>query len=302
MHIHPQFKQHPSIFKPGLAILGLFLIAACITPAQILHAAQTAAAEGKEIASTQLPAVKQTAELSVTEIGPPPEISESSLATLVAAAASDHPNVEVQVARDKLKTVKEMKSPWYQVDAPIKSTPGQRSASSYANVIDQFDVKAAAFAERYVAGGANSSEPRDGIFAGDVMRAMGVPLPTKGNLGKGGTNTKYTDPETAPEWLLNDYLNKRIRWATSPDDKGFESDWVQVDATKPEGLRQLVEHVNAGKPALASDINHIAVIRPNQMNPQSWKELLIAQAGLENTLKEALGINFLGTPQFFIHE
>jgi hypothetical protein len=302
MNIHLQFKQHSSIFKLAVAILVLFLIAACLTPAQVLHAAQTAAVQGKEIASTQLPAVKQTAELSVTEIGPPPEISESSLATLVAEAASDHPNVEVEVARNRLKKVDAMKSPWNQVDAPIKSTPGQRSASSYANVIDQFDVKAAAFAERYVAGGANSSEPRDGIFAGDVMRAMGVPLPTKGNLGKGGPNKQYTDPETAPEWLLNDYLNKRIRWVTSPEDKGIESDWVQVDATKPEGLRRLVEHVNAGKPALASDVNHIAVIRPNQMNPQSWKELLIAQAGLENTLRDTLAINFLGTPQFFIHE
>ena len=302
MHIHPQFKQHASLFKLSGAILVLFITLACLTPAQMLHAAQTAAAQGKVIASTQLPAAKQTAELSVTEIGPPPEISESSLATLVAEAASDHPNVEVQVARDKLKKVDAMKSPWNQVDAPIKSAPGQRSASSYANVIDQFDVKAAAFAERYVAGGANSSEPRDGIFAGDVMRAMGVPLPTKGNLGKGGTNTKYTDPETAAEWLQNDYLNKRIRWVTSPDDKGLESDWVQIDATKPEGLRILVEHVNAGKPALASNSNHIAVIRPNQMNPQSWKELLIAQAGLENTLKDNLGINFIGTPQFFIHE
>ena len=70
----------------------------------------------------------------------------------------------------------------------------------------------------------------------------------------------------------------------------------------PSGLRTLVEHVNAGKPALASDANHIAVIRPNQMNPQSWKDLLIAQAGLENTLKEPLGNNTIGTPQFFIHE
>jgi hypothetical protein len=206
------------------------------------------------------------------------------------------------VARDKLKKVDAMQSPWNQVDAPIKSAPGQRSAISYANVIDQFDVRAAAFAERYVAGGANSSEPRDGIFAGDVMRAMGVPLPTKGNLGKGSPNARYTDQETAPEWLLNDWLNKRIRWVTSPDDKGIESDWVQVDATKPEGLRRLVDHVNAGKPALASDANHIAVVRPNQMNPQSWKDLLIAQAGLINTLNDSLSDDFIGTPQFFIHE
>jgi hypothetical protein len=302
MNLRHFIKQHSSITKLTGAFLVLFLIAACLTPAQVLHAAQTAAAEGKQIASTQLPAIQQTAELSVTEIGPPEQLPESSLATLVAQASSDNPNVEVQVARDRLKKVDAMKNPWGQVDAPIKSAVGQRTASSYANVIDQFNVKAAAFAERYVAGGANSSDPRDGIFAGDVMRAMGVPLPTKGNLGKGKTGATYTDPETAPEWLLNDYLNKRIRWVTSATDQGIESDWVLVDATKPEGLRRLVDHVNAGKPALASDANHIAVVRPNQMNPQSWKDLLIAQAGLENTLNDALGINFLGTPQFFIHE
>jgi hypothetical protein len=188
------------------------------------------------------------------------------------------------------------------VDAPIKSAVGQRSAESYANVIDQFDVKALAFSGRYVAGGANSSEPRSGIFAGDVMRAMGVPLPTKGNLGKGKKGATYTDTETALVWDLNDWLNKRIRWVTSAEDQGVESDWVQVDATKPEGLRKLVEHVNAGKPALASDANLIAVIRPNQMNPQSWKDLLIAQVGLENSLKDTLGVHSFGTPQFFIHE
>jgi hypothetical protein len=248
MNIRQPLKQHASFLKLAGAILALFSLAACLTPAVLLHALQTAAAEGKQIASTQLPAIQQTAELSVTEIGPPPQLPEFSLATLMAEAASDHPNVEVQVARDRLKKVEAMQSPWNQVDAPIKSAPGQRSASSYANVIDQFDVKAAAFAGRYVAGGADSSEARDGVFAGDVMRAMGVPLPTKGNLGKGKTGATYTDPETAPEWLLNDYLIKSIRWVTSATDQGVESDWVQVDATKPEGLRRVVDHVNAGTP------------------------------------------------------
>ena len=284
------------------AILVLFLLIACMSPVQIITAARTAAAQGKQVAATQLPAVKQTVELSITEIGPPSPYEESELATLVARLASDHPNPEVQAARQKLRTMPEMKSPWNQVDAPLKSYPGQRSALSYANVIDQFDVNAAAFAERYVAGGAGSSEARSHIFAGDVMRAMGVPLPTKGNLGKGSGSATYTDPMTAPPWLLNDYLNKRIRWVTSADDKGIESDWVEVNPTTPEGLRKLVEHVNAGKPALVSDSEHIAVIRPEQMNPQSWHDLLIAQAGVENTLKDTLAGNFFGIPQFFIHE
>jgi hypothetical protein len=158
MNIRQPLKQHASFLKLAGAILALFSLAACLTPAVLLHALQTAAAEGKQIASTQLPAIQQTAELSVTEIGPPPQLPEFSLATLMAEAASDHPNVEVQVARDRLKKVEAMQSPWNQVDAPIKSAPGQRSASSYANVIDQFDVKAAAFAGRYVAGGADSSD------------------------------------------------------------------------------------------------------------------------------------------------
>ena len=303
MNTNDKSKPISSKARVSGAILVLLLIAACMTtPAQLISAAKTAAAEGKTYASTQLPAVKETAVLSVTEIGPPSQISESELATQVAKAASDNPNAEVAAAREKLKTMPAMKSPWNQVDAPLKSSPGQRSAGIYANVIDQFDVNASAFAERYVTGGSGSSEPRSNIFAGDVMRAMGVPLPTKGNLGKGSGTATYADPETAQTWLLNDYLNKRTRWVTSADDKGVESDWIEIVPTTPAELRKLVEHVNAGKPALVSDADHIAVIRPNQTNPQGWEDLLIAQAGLENTLKDTLSFNFIGTPQFFMHE
>jgi hypothetical protein len=140
-------------------ILALLLTLACMTPVQVINTVKTAAAEGKEIAATQVPKVKLTVAFSVTEIGPPNATEAADLATQIAWAASDNPNPEVAAAREKLKSLPAMQSPWNQVDAPLKNSPGQRSASLYANVIDQFDVNATVFVDRYVTGGAGSSEP-----------------------------------------------------------------------------------------------------------------------------------------------
>jgi hypothetical protein len=67
----------------------------------------------------------------------------------------------------------------------------------------------------------------------------------------------------------------------------------------------LADHVNAGKPALASDPGHIAVIRPNQSNVPSVADLRIAQAGAHNLNDIRLGDAGLGStfdPRYFIHD
>jgi hypothetical protein len=177
-------------------------------------------------------------------------------------------------------------------------------AMRFFDVIDQFDVASAELAGRYKAGGAGNADTRCNIFAGDVMRAMGVPLPTKGNLGQGqgDPNATYTDPMTAQSRLLNDYLNRRIPWVASATDKGTLSDWVEIIPDTPAALNRLIAHVNAGKPALVSDAGHIAVVRPDQPALQSRQDLIIAQAGASNFLSGALRGHFTGTPQFFIHD
>jgi len=302
-----------------LALAGCELSTQRVIETAAASAAQTAMAEAKGQAATQVIAVKETAVASAgtqvvllkqtavaaaaTQAAQFKQTAEAEIATRI-APISPVVKPEVKTARDKLKAMSVMKSHWKQVAAPLQNTPGQRSASRYADVIDQFDVNSAELAGRYKAGGADNADTRCNIFAGDVMRAMGVPLPTKGNLGKGqgDPNAVYTDPMTAQAGLLNDYLNRGLPWVTSPTDKGIMSDWVEIKPTTQTELSRLIAHVNAGKPALVSDSGHIAVIRPDQPALQSWQESIIAQAGASNFLHGPLKGHFIGTPQFFIHD
>lgn len=292
------------VFASGILLLGCTDAQQGVLETQMAKAAKTAAAEGSKFAATQISNLKETAVVAAaTEAA---QLKQTIEAVIPTQDVTDPNSVslEVQAARVLLKTMSTMKSPWNQVNAPIQNTSDERSSRNYANTIDQFEVDAAEFAGRYQLGGSGVADTRCNIFAGDVMRAMGVPLPTKGNLGKGqgSANATYTDPMTAQAVLLNDYLNKKIKWVTSANDVGTLSDWEEVDPTQPEGLQQLINHVNAGKPALVSDDGHIAVIRPSQPSIQGWQDLIIAQAGATNFLYGVLNGHFFGTPQFFIHD
>jgi hypothetical protein len=282
-------------------------------------AAQTALAEGQKQAATQVIVVKETAvaaaatqavRLKQTAVAAAEttaaRVKQTAEAGITTRIAPKPPTVSpaVQTARTRLKAMSVMQAHWQQVTAPLQNTPGLRSASNYADVIDQFDVNSAELAGRYQAGGADNPDTRCNIFAGDVMRAMGVPLPTKGNLGKGqgNPNAAFTDPMTAQAPLLNDYLNRKLPWVTAPHDKGVLSDWVEIRPTTETELNRLIAHVNAGKPALVSDSGHIAVIRPHQPAARNWQDLVIAQAGAANFLSGPLRGPFSGAPQFFIHD
>lgn len=281
-------------------------------------AAQTAIAEGKKQAATQAIVMKETAvalagtqavklkQTAVAAAGTSAaQVKQTVEAEIATRIAPKPPAIkpEVQAARDKLKTMSVMQAHWQQVTAPLQNTPGQRGASNYADVIDQFNVGSTEFANRYQLGGAGEGSTRCNIFAGDVMRAMGVPLPTKGALGKGqgNPNATYSDQMTAQAPLLNNYLNRTLPWVTSPTDKGVLSDWIEIKPTTQKELDQLIAHVNTGKPALVSDSGHIAVVRPDQPALQNWQNLIIAQAGASNFLHGVLKGHFDGTPQFFIH-
>lgn len=303
----------------GLMLSGCELSDQRAIETAVAGAAQTAIAAGKKQAATQVIVVKDTAiavaatqavrvketavAVAATTAAQVKQTAEAEIATRI-APRPPAVSAEVQAARDQLKTMNVMQSHWRQVAAPLQNTPGQRSAGRYADVIDQFDVSSAALAGRYQAGGAGNADTRCNIFAGDVMRAMGVPSPTKGNLGKGqgDPNATYTDPMTAQASLLNDYLNRKLPWVTSAADAGSLSDWTEIKPTTQAALNQLIAHVNGGKPALISDAGHIAVIRPDQPVLHNWQDLIIAQAGASNFLSGVLRGHFIGTPQFFIHD
>lgn len=206
-----------------------------------------------------------------------------------APSSTGVPLPDLNAAREQLKKDSNMQSMWRQVEAPIRSSPGQRYPELYNRVIDQFDV------EHSHPGRYRPSEQypdtRCNIFAGDVMRAMGAPLPTKGEIyGK-------NDPMTANARDIHNAL------------EGGRGGWRKIDVNNPDDLRLLQEHLRAGKPAVASDPGHIAVIRPNglpeRLTLQSLGELHIAQAGSHNwndvTLDQA-GYGNAFKPDFYIHE
>ena len=188
-----------------------------------------------------------------------------------------------------------MGNPWKQINAPIKNDTGQRSAQAYLDVISQFDVQNS-YPGRYRPGEATSNT-RCNIFAGDVMRAMGAPLPTKGDLGKGAGNSKTTDPMTANARDTHDWLNQQ------------KDGWRKIDINNPADLQLLRDHLLAGKPAVASDPGHIAALRPDNipgdLSKDSLDDLHIAQAGAHNYNDIALGQAGYGNkfnPDFYIHD
>lgn len=189
-----------------------------------------------------------------------------------------------------------MQSPWRQVSAPVRNTPGQRSAQAYADVIDQFDVEHS-FDARYGRGGAGNDDTRCNIFAGDVMRAMGAPLPTKGDLGMGHGASKNTDPMTATARQLFGWLEEE------------RDGWRRIDTSDPEDLRILAEHLRGGRPAVAADSGHIAVLRPEgvpeALTVANLDELRIAQAGavrMNDVVLNGAGYGTLFCPFFYIHD
>jgi len=193
-----------------------------------------------------------------------------------------------------------MQGMYTQIDAPIKNSPENRNPSSYLAVIDQFDVENS-YPVRYRpdpnSPNSGDADTRCNIFAGDVMRAMGVPLPTKGELGVGHGPSLNTDPMTAnAEHLYN--------WLSSGN-----NGWRRIDVNNPADLELLRNHLRAGKPALASDPGHIAVLRPDQLPDQlsipNLGDIRIAQAGAYNYNDVALRDAAYGTkfqPDFFIHD
>lgn len=204
---------------------------------------------------------------------------------------------DVAAAQNALKAMARMHAPWQQIDAPIKNATGNRHPVYLDAVIEQFNPTLSDFAGRYQRTSA-APDTKCNIFAGDVMRAMGVPLPTKGNLGRGASGSTNTDPMTANASDLHKFLTGQIN-SSDPATRG----WREINANTVDGLRALIAHVNAGKPAVASSTGHIAVVRPGQANVTNWKDLREAQAGARNFLNDTIRSGFGSeTPRFFVRD
>lgn len=170
---------------------------------------------------------------------------------------------------------------WIPVDAPLKGSPSNRNAATYADVIDQFAV------------GSNPRyQPRDGntycnIFAWDVTKAMGAEIPhwvdAAGNptdVGQG----RELDANGVNQWLNN---------------QGPSHGWREVSAEEAQ------EMANQGHPVVASwnnpgGIGHIGVVRPGEINERGPA---LAQAGARNFNDGHVKDSFGNVPvQYFVND
>ncbi len=223
------------------------------------------------------------------------------------SSSSTNPQIKPYDSSKRPAITSGMNSHWAQVNAPIKNSSGQRDPNKYIEVLEQFDVQNS-YPARYKPGGAGNDDTRCNIYAGDVMRAMGAALPTKGELGKGqGSAGPNKDPMTAQAPLLYDFLNGRIQLVNSND--GAVGGWRRVDVNNPADMNLLKSHLESGKPAVASDPGHIAVLRPdglpNQITKDNVSQLRVAQAGARNFNNSTLADSGYGgafQPEIFIHD
>ncbi len=170
---------------------------------------------------------------------------------------------------------------WIPVEAPLQGNPSERTADTYADVIDQFAV------------GSNPRyQRRDGntycnIFAWDVTKAMGAEIPHwvdgAGNptgVGQG----RELDANGGHLWLQN---------------SGPQHGWREVSAEEAQAM------ANQGHPTVASwhnpgGIGHIAVVRPGEINERGPA---IAQAGSSNFNEGHVRDSFGNAPvKYFVND
>lgn len=172
---------------------------------------------------------------------------------------------------------------WIPVNAPLQNRPGERSASKYADVLDQFAV-----------GNNPRYARRDGntycnIFSWDATRAMGAEIP---HWVDGNGNPAAVGARGA--WEMD--ANATNRWLHN---HGPRNGWRKVSAEEAQRM------ANEGHPTVASwnnpgGIGHIAMVRPGELTAGGPT---IAQAGASNfnsgTVRQGFGS---AQPEYFVHD
>ncbi len=172
---------------------------------------------------------------------------------------------------------------WIPVNAPLQNRPGDRSASKYAEVLDQFAV---GDNPRYAKRNGNTY---CNIFAWDATKAMGAEIPhwvdRNGNpAAVGAPGAREMDANSTNHWLHN---------------HGERNGWRRVSAAEAQQM------ANQGHPAVASwnnpgGIGHIAMVRPGELTSRGPAT---AQAGSRN-FNEGHMMDGFGNaqPEYWVHD
>ena len=170
------------------------------------------------------------------------------------------------------------------VEPPLTNSQQQgRSRETYDQVINQFAV---GDNPRYARRNGNTY---CNIFASDVTRAMGAPIPHW--VQRDGTPA---EPFERGAHEMN--ANATNRWLNQ---HGATNGWRQVSAEDAQ------RHASAGRPAVASRANpggigHIAVVRPGEITDRGPA---IAQAGGRNFNEGHVGdVWRRSQPEYWVHD
>ncbi len=182
---------------------------------------------------------------------------------------------------------------WVAANPGIVSHVGERSASDYRAVINQFNVEDN---ERYRVNKLGQNDTYCNIFAWDVSRAMGAEIPHYINAATGepaqagSAGAVELDANAVNDWL-NTY--------------GKQYGWVQVGAEDAQAF------ANQGMPAITSWKNsnghgHMQVVSPSQDGGyDAARGVAIAQAGEHlynyNYITAVYGQSSLKNVQYFVH-
>lgn len=182
---------------------------------------------------------------------------------------------------------------WVAANASLTNMPGQRSASAYRSVIDQFDVENN---ERYRVNKQGIGDTYCNIFTWDVTRAMGAEVPhfietsTGKPVSSGGDGITELNANSVNDWLNN---------------HGSEYGWAKVSAEEAQ------YYANNGMPAVTSWKNssghgHLQVVSPSQDGSyNSSRGVTIAQAGRQlknyDYIDTVYGTNSLSKVEYFVH-
>lgn len=183
---------------------------------------------------------------------------------------------------------------WKPCTPGVKSYPGQRSASAYRAVIDQFNVENN---PRYAVNKKGVGDTYCNIFAWDVTSAMGAEIP---HYTDKETGAPMTYPNTSGSMAMtanriNDWLN----------DHGRTYGWYK---TTPEEAQRLA---NMGYPAVTSWKNssghgHMQVVSPSANGGyDETRGAAIAQAGRQlinnGYVSDSYGRTKMSQVEYFVH-
>jgi hypothetical protein len=173
---------------------------------------------------------------------------------------------------------------WLPANPPLTNAPGNRSATAYAQVINQFAV---AHNPRYEPGHQGRGETYCNIFTWDITRAMGAEIPHwvdgSGNSVGVGKGHELNANATV------DWLNRH----------GARHGW------RPASAEEAQRTANGGHPAVVvwknpGGIGHVAVVRPGELTSRGPT---IAQAGARNTNNAHVRDTFGSRPvQYWVHD